>query len=278
MKTRVISAVAAAVLLVAVLVISLYFPEMLHIMAAVISMLASYEIAGATGVRKSGSLTLVSVATAVALPFTSLSDMPGLAAEVLVCLYGVAAFALQLRKHKEVPMPSLLVTVLMTVLVPASLMHMVTVRTMDGGVHGMFLLIMMLLSAWSSDTGAYFAGVNFGKHKLCPVISPKKTVEGFVGGIISCVLILEIVALVYGFIICPGARISYLSVGITAAVCSVVSVLGDLSFSLLKRHYGIKDYGNIMPGHGGVLDRFDSVIFVAPVFTLLITFFPMIHV
>lgn len=278
MKTRIISGVVAALLLIGALAVSPFFPEILHIFAALISMMAAFEIAGATGARKSRSITAASMLTAAALPFTALSEDPSMAAKVLVCVYGVVVFALELRKHKEIPMPSLMVTALITVLVPASMMNMITVHTMGGKAHGLFLLAMMLLCAWSSDTGAYFAGVKFGKHKLCPVISPKKTVEGFIGGIVSCVLIQEVVALVYAFVISRNVQISYLAVAVAAAVCSVISVLGDLTFSLLKRHYGIKDYGNIMPGHGGALDRFDSVIFVAPVFTLLITYFPIICV
>ncbi len=278
MKIRVISALVAGAMLIGALVISQFFPPMLHVVASVVSAVAAYEVAGATGVRTSKSMTAACVIAAAVLPFSMLSADPVLTAKTLVCVYALIMFGLELRKHKEIPMTGLMVAVLLTLLVPASLSHMVTVRMMGGKAHGIFLLIMMLLSAWSSDTGAYFAGVNFGKHKLCPVISPKKTVEGFIGGILSCIVILEIVAFVYGWLIAPDAKLSYVSIAVTAAVCSVISVLGDLTFSLLKRHVGIKDYGNIMPGHGGVLDRFDSVIFVAPVFTLIITYFPMIHV
>ena len=251
---------------------------MLHIIASVVSAVAAYEAAGATGARVSKSITAVSVVTAAVAPFTMLAAEPVLAVKTLVCVYALLVFALELRKHKDIPMPNLMVTVLLTLLVPASLSHMVTVWMLGGKAHGIFLIVMMLLAAWSSDTGAYFAGVNLGKHKLCPVISPKKTVEGFIGGILSCVAILEIVAFVYGWLIAPEVKLSYTSIAVTAAVCSVISVLGDLTFSLLKRHVGIKDYGTIMPGHGGVLDRFDSVIFVAPVFTLIITYFPILYV
>lgn len=278
MKIRVISSLVAGGMLIGALIVSQFFPEMLHIVVAVISAVAAYEVTGAAGTRKSRSVTAASIVTAAAFPFTMLSKTPGLAAEILVCAYALFVFAMELRKHKDIPMPNMMVNVLLTLLVPASLSHMVTVRLMGGDAHGIFLLVMMLLAAWSSDTGAYFAGVNFGKHKLCPVISPKKTVEGFIGGILSCIAILELVAFVYGWLIAPDAELSYIAIAVAAAVCSVISVLGDLTFSLLKRHVGIKDYGNIMPGHGGALDRFDSVIFVAPVFTLLITYFPIIHV
>ena len=139
----------------------------------------------------------------------------------------------------------------------------------------MFLLVLALLAAWGSDSGAYFVGVLCGKHKLCPEISPKKTVEGFVGGVVSCIVILELIALVYSFWIVPGTQVHWLLLAVLAAFSSVISVAGDLTFSLIKRHYGIKDYGNIMPGHGGALDRFDSVIFVAPLFALMIQYLPV---
>ena len=127
--------------------------------------------------------------------------------------------------------------------------------------------------AWISDTGAYFAGTFFGKHKLCPEISPKKTVEGFFGGIVTDIVIMTVFSLIYSLV--TGVHVHYWWLIFTAAVCSVISVLGDLSASILKRQQGLKDYGNIMPGHGGVMDRFDSVLFTVPAFYALECMFPI---
>ena len=133
---------------------------------------------------------------------------------------------------------------------------------------GEYVFGLVFLGAWITDSGAYFCGRAFGKHKLAPDISPKKTIEGSIGGIIVCVLFFAL----YGFLselysardIVEGTvRANYLPLLISAFFISVVSQIGDLAMSLLKRHYGIKDFGKIMPGHGGAVDRFDSVFAVA---------------
>ncbi|RXI97975.1 phosphatidate cytidylyltransferase [Anaerobacillus alkaliphilus] len=129
--------------------------------------------------------------------------------------------------------------------------------------HGLAIFFFILLSIWSTDTGAYFTGRSFGKRKLWPEISPKKTIEGSLGGVI-CALI---VGLSYNYFV-PVAD-SLITVSIMIIVISIVGQLGDLVESALKRHYGVKDSGTLLPGHGGILDRFDSLIFVMPVLFLL---------
>lgn len=275
MKTRVISALVAAALLLGALAVSVFWPPMLHLVAAAVSAVAAYEIAGAAGIRNVKSITAASMLAAAALPFTMLvpnSCVP------LVYGYVLVLFGVQLKVHRTVPIPDLLTTAAVSLAVPFSLMQLVCARELGGSKHGLFYVFMLLLSAWSSDIGAYLVGVRWGRHKLCPQISPKKTIEGFLGGLIGCVVIMEAVAALYAYVIMPGTGVSWLAIAIVAVCCAVISVLGDLSFSLLKRHYGIKDYGTIMPGHGGALDRFDSVIFVAPLFTLLTQYLPIIHV
>lgn len=115
----------------------------------------------------------------------------------------------------------------------------------------------VFLCAFGADIFAYFTGYFFGKHKLCPEISPKKTVEGAIGGVLGSMLLCGI----FGYFIYPDEFLHCLIIG---AFGSVFSMLGDLIASVFKRKMGIKDYGNLIPGHGGVLDRFDSVIFTAP--------------
>ena len=126
---------------------------------------------------------------------------------------------------------------------------------------GIYLFVLAFVIPWVCDSAAYFVGVFFGKHKLIPEVSPKKTVEGAVGGIIGVVIAAVIFGLVmqYGFAKTPN----YLMLIAIATVGGFVSQWGDLIASLLKREYSIKDYGKIFPGHGGVLDRFDSMIAVS---------------
>ena len=138
---------------------------------------------------------------------------------------------------------------------------------------GRVRMMLPFVIAFSSDTGAYFAGTFLGKHKLVPHISPKKTVEGAVGGVAAGALS----ALLFGLILrAAGFGANLLSLAVFGIIGSVVAQLGDLTFSAFKRQYSIKDYGNILPGHGGVLDRFDSIYYLAPLTEVWIAMAPAI--
>ena len=127
--------------------------------------------------------------------------------------------------------------------------------------NGKFLIMYVLLSAWGSDTFAYAIGRRFGKHKLS-IISPKKSVEGSIAGIMGA----AIICLIYTIIInkLQNFGINYIYITLTAMALSILSQIGDLAASSIKRHVEIKDFGNLLPGHGGMLDRIDSMIFIAP--------------
>lgn len=131
--------------------------------------------------------------------------------------------------------------------------------------NGIFYLLMLLNFSSVCDMGAYFVGSTMGKHKLCPEISPKKTVEGAVGGILSSVIVTLILVLAFSF-----TDKLLITLILTVPFC-ILGMMGDLFASVIKRTAGIKDYGNLIPGHGGILDRFDSIIMIAPIFYLLIT-------
>ncbi len=133
--------------------------------------------------------------------------------------------------------------------------------------NGVYLFLMPFLTAWGSDIFAYLVGRLFGKHKLAPRVSPKKTIEGSIGGVFGNILFF----IVYVFILSKtaGVQPNYVPVVVTAVITSVIAQIGDLFMSLIKRHYGIKDFGKILPGHGGALDRFDSLIAVAPFLYML---------
>ena len=142
-------------------------------------------------------------------------------------------------------------------------------RMESSGIHRAYLLLPFVLS-FACDTFAYFAGRAFGKHKLAPKVSPKKTIEGSIGGIAGNVVcgLLFVLVMDRAF----GAGISYGAMALLALLCSIVAQVGDLSFSLIKREFGIKDYGHLFLAHGGVLDRFDSVLFVTPVIEIILSF------
>lgn len=132
---------------------------------------------------------------------------------------------------------------------------------------GFKLIWIVFIIAFLSDTFAYYAGKNFGKRKLCPDVSPKKTVEGSIGGILG-----SIIGIIIWGLINNDLGFQWYQLIIMAGFGSIISQIGDLSASLIKRFVGIKDYGNIMPGHGGILDRFDSILFTAPVVYYYIVF------
>ena len=135
------------------------------------------------------------------------------------------------------------------------------------GIHRAYLLLPFILS-FACDTFAYFAGRALGKHKLAPKVSPNKTIEGSIGGILGNIVCGLIFAVVMDKVFDAG--ISLAAMALLAFLCSIVAQLGDLSFSLIKREFGIKDYGKLFLAHGGVLDRFDSVLFVVPVVEIVL--------
>lgn len=130
---------------------------------------------------------------------------------------------------------------------------------------GIFLILFAFFCCWLSDTFALFAGMLFGKHKLAPVISPKKTIEGAIGGVICTAILNTVLFFVFRLNFDLSERLSLPLILISSVCLSVVSIFGDLAASTIKRHHGIKDFGNLLPGHGGVMDRFDSSCFVFPV-------------
>lgn len=141
--------------------------------------------------------------------------------------------------------------------------HVYLIRSLSYGIYTVWL---PFLCAWLSDTGAYFAGITLGKHKLTPVLSPKKTVEGAVGG----VLLSTVVTGIYGFVISKYfytfSEINFtLFCILIGFIGSIFAQLGDLTASSIKRRFNVKDYGNLIPGHGGILDRFDSIIFTSAI-------------
>ena len=138
---------------------------------------------------------------------------------------------------------------------------------------GLFFVILVFLIPWMSDTFAYLVGMILGKHKLIPEVSPKKTVEGAIGGVVFS----AIVCLIYGVgldLFFAHIKVHYYILFVFGAILAVVSQLGDLVASLIKREYGVKDYGKIFPGHGGVMDRFDSVLAVSTILMILCIIFP----
>ena len=145
--------------------------------------------------------------------------------------------------------------------VPFMLSYIYQVRMFENGA---WIVWLIFIGAWGSDTCAYMVGVKFGKHKFAPKLSPKKSIEGCVGGIVGAALIGVIYATVIQkqIVVFENPQIAFAIIG---GASSILSQIGDLAASAIKRNHDIKDYGTLIPGHGGVLDRFDSIIFTAPI-------------
>lgn len=153
------------------------------------------------------------------------------------------------------------------------LSHIVLIRQYT---YGSFFVWLPFICAWGCDTGAYFTGMSIGKHKLIPTLSPKKTIEGAIGGVVTATAL----SLLYGYVIQRNFTLSGVNIvllcGITGLIGSVLSQIGDLAASAMKRYTGIKDFGKLIPGHGGIIDRFDSVLLTAPAVYYIMLF--LIHV
>lgn len=271
MGKRIFSGAILVLVTIAVVVFNRSFPLLLPIVIALISAASVYELAGAAGVSKNLWLTGPSLILAVAVPFLISTPWIGLA----LFLYTVVLFLVQLRVHADYTFREIGVLYSMTLLIPLALSLTVPLRD-EHEKYGIVLVVFCIAVAWVSDAGAFFAGKFLGKHKLCPNISPKKTVEGLLGGFVLNFLFMMLAGVVLEAVYGAEISVSYLSLVLLSIGGSAISVLGDLSFSLIKRGCHIKDFGNVIPGHGGFLDRFDSVIFTTPFVYYLTSFLPAI--
>lgn len=180
----------------------------------------------------------------------------------LSIIFFIFAAVVTLKEHKEFTLTHIVTLTAMPIPVSFAFSSLGTVLSHEMGI---FYLLMLLNFSSVCDMGAYFVGSTLGKHKLCPEISPKKTVEGAVGGILSSIVVSLI--LVFAFSVTEKLAAALI---LTIPFC-ILGMIGDLFASAIKRTAGIKDYGNLIPGHGGILDRFDSIIMIAPLFSLFVS-------
>ncbi len=273
MKERVTSAATLVLFIAAIVVFNHSFPLALNIAIALVSVLGVYEIILAIGLLKNPVLVLPSLLFAAVYPFLETD----LGRETAYFSYTVILFAALLFYHSFLTFREVGVVYSMSLLIPTALGTLLGLRRL-GGAHGMFYVLIAIFSAWISDMGGFFAGRMFGHRKFCPDISPKKTVEGVFGSFAFSLTAIFLAGLIFNSLnFADGARVSYLSLFLIGVFGTVLSILGDLSFSLIKRCCHIKDFGEIIPGHGGILDRFDSVIFEAPFVYLLARFLPIVQ-
>lgn len=268
MKTRIIS---GAVFVVVLAVVFFLTPAAVTaITMAAMCAVASYELLHTTGLVRNIRLNVYSVVMAIVVALGSKLGNDYVFF-VAILVYWALLFSEVLLSSGKVPVSEIGYCLMAGILVPYLLSALVRIRNWPDSVHIMFIPFIM---AYCSDTGAYFVGVFLGKHKMCPSISPKKSWEGFFGGVVVAILAMVVYALVLDRAF--GFRVNYFLAVFYGLLGSVASVFGDLSMSVIKRQTGIKDYGKLIPGHGGILDRFDSVMITAPLTEALMLLMPMV--
>lgn len=248
---------------------------------------ATYELNRSIGL-KNKPIMILSLAVSTAFPLyyeygylLRQVDSLNLKTEYLITAYVLVLCFLMLHNHENTKFSDVSFVTMSSLFVPFAFTRLMYFRDIavyypDKGytnAHGIFLILFILFSACMTDTCAYFAGSLLGKHKLCPKISPKKTVEGAVGGVIGCAIANTVLYAVYSNFIFETSANNYASIVVASVITSIVGMCGDLTASLIKRNYGIKDFGNLIPGHGGIMDRFDSIMFVSAAFYAVFNIF-----
>ncbi len=276
MLVRILTAVLGLPLLLAIVL--LLPPVGTAVLFGLACMIAAYEMLWRTRLwRNKRAVTFTALMAAAVLMWSWYKgcdildgDELWLAALAGIFLFGTALFCELLAGRGKVKVQAIAAVLFAGFLYPFLIGSLVRLRAMEGG---QFYILVAFLLSMVADSGAYFVGRAMGKHKLAPVISPKKTVEGAVGGALINVLAMMGYTLLlnkcFGF-----TQVNYLYAAIYGLLGAGASIIGDLTLSVIKRQVKIKDYGNLMPGHGGVLDRFDSTMMVAPLVELLLLVIP----
>lgn len=269
MKTRIIvSAVAIPLLVLLIFLAPLWAYA---ILVGVISLGSAYEFLRCAAPHLPLRFLIYAMTAAAAIPI--LSAFPGLATALYVLLFALVLlvfgeFMLSFRKSEQIRFYAVLLVLFAGGVMPLLLAALVRVGySQPSSVY----LLLPLVAAFSCDSGAYFAGKFFGKTRIFPHLSPNKTLEGCIGGTLAAVALMLLYALV--LLLC-SVKVNFFYMALYGLLGSVACQLGDLAFSAVKREYGVKDYGSIIPGHGGVLDRFDSVHFTAPMIEILVLLLP----
>ncbi len=273
MKQRIITGSICAVLFIGCLFLmdTIFFALVLSLMSAI----AVYEVEKAVSL-KNMPIMILSLALAVAIPVLTHFNIDVPIAAV-GGIYVVLTFIFMLVQFEKTKFEEAVTAIFASVAIPYSFSLFLVFRDINDRissytkVDGIFLILFACFCAWLTDIFAYFVGSKFGKHKLCPKISPKKSVEGAVGGVVGAVLLNVALLFVFKrFFFENETGLNYVSVIIMSVCLSVISMFGDLAASTIKRNFGIKDFGKLLPGHGGIMDRCDSLLFVLPVLYSLI--------
>jgi len=272
MKIRII---VAAIFLPIVFIIIFYLPAYAFAVAiALVCVVSAYELLRATGVKGNDRVGIYAVFSAALIPAGVYFDA-GLhvfqaVVLALACLMFVEAIIVY-KSKKQISFAQVVIVLFAGAVMPLMLSSLISMKNMP---EGRLIVLLPIIAAFVTDAGAYFIGVFFGKKRPFILVSPQKTVEGCIGGLVAGVFSMVI----YGIILAASTRhlVTFWALILYGLIGAFLTELGDLSFSLIKREYDVKDFGRLLPGHGGMLDRFDSMVFTAPAIYLLMTVIPAI--
>ena len=272
MKTRNLT---AAVAIPALLLILLVADKVIAaVLWGALLAISAYELLYSTGLIRESRLVIYACVMAFAIALWSYFDAVRAFGILLVILYMAILFSEMMRAHVKITFDKICMCIVAGMVIPFLLSSLIRILTMK---LGRYVVVIPFIVAFGSDAGAYFAGFFFGKHKMAPVLSQHKTVEGAVGGVVAAILLMLVYGLLMGLPFSAfNFKVNYLYAILYGLFGSLVGIFGDLCFSVIKRQTGIKDYGKLLPGHGGVLDRFDSMMMVGPLMEVLLLLIPVI--
>lgn len=271
MKTRILVAVVA----IPILVLVIFFAPVwvLGLVVGGIAACAAWEFLRCTEMDIKRRMLVYAAVSAFCIPLCSTLFAANAVYEIALFLLFAVMFCelmLSFRNETTMDFETVAVVLLAGGVMPVLIAGIVRLGARE---HGSVYALLPFVAAFSSDSGAYFAGSFLGKHKLAPRLSPNKTIEGSVGGFIAAIVLM----LVYGLILkAAGFTVNLAVMAVYGFLGSLACQLGDLSFSAVKRLCGVKDYGSLIPGHGGMLDRFDSMFWTAALVSLLVNWVPAI--
>jgi phosphatidate cytidylyltransferase len=257
--TRLITTAIGVVILISVLLFS--HTAILDIGVMALIAIAMWEIFSTMGYWKNKALSIICFAFAIFMPL--FSYFPAYVRSGAVYVLIIFLFCLLLLHHESMSVEQIGIAFLFTYFLPLALTTIISIRRLPNGEHLIYLAFMI---PWLSDSSAYIFGRLFGKKKMCPAISPNKTIVGAVSGIIGGGIGSPLIFMGVMMFFFDHRVINLIPLLLCCLLCAGIAEIGDLSASIIKRRYEVKDFGNLFPGHGGVMDRFDSVIFVMPLF------------
>jgi phosphatidate cytidylyltransferase len=250
------------------------FSPLFEIAVAALICICIYEALTCAGCATKSKLIVPSLIYGAVVPLSFLlkdflfpGRNPYYCVVVVSFVYLVFLFIILMLNFKTTKFSEATVTMFITFVLTCFMSNLIFIRRIE--IHGFFYMVLCIVcSAWCTDIFAYLTGILFGKHRPFKIISPKKSIEGCIGGVIFSVAFFALFCFIYQKF--TSVEIQWIRAIVYSVCCTLMAQIGDLSFSYIKRSYGVKDFGKILPGHGGFLDRMDSLIFIAPMFYALV--------